>query len=116
MYHTNQLANRSQLVRNSIKRSAWRRGLPRKQQLPPTQAMWIIRGFHLSALALVVAWLALSPQARAVCQQGCDLTNQNTFLGDDALISNTTGIDNTAIGFEALFSNTTGGNNTASGG
>src|SRR2546430_16312873 len=101
MYHTNQLANRSQLVRNSIKRSAWRRGLPRKQQLPRTQAMWIIRGFHLSALALVVAWLALSPQARAVCQDGC-LSNSNTALGEDALISNTIGDDNTANGWEAL--------------
>ena len=26
-------------------------------------------------------------QARAVCQQGCDLSNGNTFLGDNALVS-----------------------------
>jgi hypothetical protein len=81
MYQSNQLMKRSQLVRNSIKRLARRRGL------------------YLSAVALVVAWLALSPQARAVCQQGCDVTHANTFLGDDALIANTTGTDNTATGF-----------------
>jgi hypothetical protein len=55
-----------------------------------------------------LAWFALVPQARALCQEGCDLSNGNTFLGDDALILNTTGLDNTAIGFDALFSNTTG--------
>jgi hypothetical protein len=97
MYQSNQLTNKSQLVRNSINRSAWRSGL------------------HLSALALVVAWLVLSPQARAVCQQGCDVTHANTFLGDDALIANTTGIDNTANGAVALYSNTTGSVNTATG-
>jgi trimeric autotransporter adhesin len=64
---------------------------------------------------LVLACLALSPQAPAVCQQGCDLTNDNTFLGDDALLNNTTGDRNTAIGFQALFSNTSGGANTATG-
>jgi Chaperone of endosialidase len=97
MYQSNQLTNKSQLVRNSINRSAWRSGL------------------HLSALALVVAWLVLSPQARAVCQQGCDVTHANTFLCDDALIANTTGTDNTATGFQALFSNMTGSFNTANG-
>src|SRR5713101_3336903 len=69
------------------------------------------RGFLLIALAL--AWLALSPQARAVCQQGC-LTNQNTVLGDDALLNNT-GTDNTANGFDALLSNSTASFNTANG-
>ncbi|PYV70137.1 MAG: hypothetical protein DMG96_32090 [Acidobacteria bacterium] len=64
-------------------------------------------------IPFVLAWLAISPQARAVCQEGC-LTNQNTVLGDDALLNNT-GVNNTAIGFEALFSNTTGGGNTATG-
>jgi len=75
--------------------------------------------------------LALSPQARAVCQDAC-LTNDNTVQGDDALINlttgsentangssalheNTTGDDNTAVGFQALFSNTTGNDNTAIG-
>ena len=71
------------------------------------------RGLLLISLAL--AWFALVPQARAVCQEGCDLSIGNTFLGDDALILNTTGLDNTAVGFNALFSNTTGSYNTANG-
>src|SRR4029077_15605436 len=55
-----------------------------------------------------------APQARAVCQQGCDLGLQNTFLGDDALLNTIRG-NNTAIGFKALFNNTTGNGNTADG-
>jgi hypothetical protein len=65
-------------------------------------------------IALTLGCFGLSPQARAVCQEGC-LTNNNTVLGDDALISVTTGFDNTALGFEALFSVTTGSANTATG-
>src|SRR6266513_2894515 len=61
-----------------------------------------------------VTCFALSPQVRAVCQDGC-LTNDNTVQGDGALISLTTGAGNTAIGFNALFSNTTGVLNTAIG-
>jgi hypothetical protein len=61
------------------------------------------------------ACFALSPQARAICQEGCDLNRDNTFLGDDALSNNTTGISNTAIGESALTSNTSGGDNTATG-
>jgi uncharacterized coiled-coil protein SlyX len=99
------------VVRTSISRPPLRRGLPRKQQLPRTQAMWIIRGFLLIPLAL--AWLALSPTAQAVCREGC--SSFNTFLGDDALTNDTTGDTNTAIGFDALFSNTTGNSNTATG-
>ena len=64
--------------------------------------------------ALALAWFALSPLARATCQDAC-LTNSNTVQGDDALISVTTGFDNTAVGFEALFSLTTGSANTATG-
>jgi Chaperone of endosialidase len=66
-------------------------------------------------IPLTLAWFALVPQARAICQEGCDLSNGNTFLGDDALMLNTSGLDNTAIGFNALFSNTTGSYNTAAG-
>jgi hypothetical protein len=65
-------------------------------------------------IVLTLGCFGVSPQARAVCQEGC-LTNQNTVLGEDALLSNTTGFDNTAIGWQALFSNTTGANNTAIG-
>src|SRR5213080_3222736 len=68
-------------------------------------------GFLLIPLAL--GCFALAPHARAVCQEGC-LTNNNTVLGDDALVNNT-GTDNMAIGFNALFSNTTGSWNTANG-
>ena len=68
-------------------------------------------GLLLIPLALIC--FALSPQARAVCQEGC-LIDQNTVLGDDALLNNT-GSYNTAVGFEALSSNTLGFANTATG-
>ena len=67
-------------------------------------------------IALTLACFALSPQARAVCQDGCDIPNLNTFLGDNALVNNTTGFSNTAIGEAALVSNSTGFQNTALGG
>jgi hypothetical protein len=63
-------------------------------------------------IALTLVCFALSPQARAVCQEGC-LTPQSTALGEDALRN--TGVANTAIGFEALFSNTSGTYNTGVG-
>ncbi len=69
----------------------------------------------LAAICLALACFLLSPQARAVCQEGCDLSNGNTFLGNDALISNTSGPQNTATGASALVSNTTGSWNTATG-
>jgi Chaperone of endosialidase len=71
-----------------------------------------LRAFLLTAS--VLGCFALAPQARAVCQEGC-LTNDNTVLGDDALLNNTTGPDNTAVGSEALEFNVTGGSNTAVG-
>jgi hypothetical protein len=70
-----------------------------------------LRAFLLISIAL--ACFALSLQARATCQEGC-LTNNNTVLGDDALVNNT-GTDNTAVGFNALINNTTGSFNTATG-
>jgi hypothetical protein len=69
-----------------------------------------LRAFLL--IPFVLGCFALSPQAQAVCQEGC--SGSNTFLGEDALISNT-GINNTAIGFDALFTNTSGNRNTAIG-
>src|SRR5690349_2875096 len=67
----------------------------------------------LFALTLGCFWPA--PQARAACREGCDLFHFNTFLGADALLSNTSGESNTAIGSGALTSNTTGFDNTADG-
>src|SRR5438477_3213371 len=87
------MKTKTSLTRNSMSRSPLRYGL------------------FFTAIAL--ACCALCPQARATCQEGC-LTNNNTVLGDDALL-NTTGTDNTAIGYQALHNNTTGFNNTATG-
>jgi uncharacterized coiled-coil protein SlyX len=106
----------TQSIRNSISSPALRRGLPRKQQLPRTKAMWIIRGFPLIPLALALAWFALSPTAQAVDPPpDGGYLNQNTAEGANALFSLTTGYENTAIGFDALLSNTTGSDNTANG-
>src|SRR6476620_9526788 len=80
---------------------------------------YIHRSLKRSALLpvlLLLVCFALSPQARAVCQQGCDRINGNTFLGDDALVNNELGGGgNTAIGETALYSNVTGYRNTATG-
>jgi len=65
-------------------------------------------------ISLTLGCFGLSPQARAVCQEGCDAIN-NTFLGEEALVNNTTGFQNTATGWLALSSNTTGTGNTATG-
>jgi Chaperone of endosialidase len=70
--------------------------------------------FALLLIPLALACIALAPQARAVCQEGCD-TSLNTFLGEDALINNTDGFRNIAIGSFALNGNTTGRYNTAVG-
>jgi hypothetical protein len=87
------------------------------------------RGFHLSALALVVSWLALAPQARAICREGCTGVG-GTFLGDDAstrhdetaigagALTNRFGVyrvANTANGANALYNNTSGNRNVAVG-
>jgi hypothetical protein len=66
-------------------------------------------------IPLALACFALSPQARAVCQEGCDTNTFNTFLGEDALINNTGGVENTAVGAFALSDNTFGVDNTAIG-
>src|SRR6266436_591561 len=73
------------------------------------------RGSLLGPLVFAVACLALAPCARATCEQGCDTTHNNTFLGNDALLANTTGTFNTATGGYALAGNTTGSSNTATG-
>jgi len=66
-------------------------------------------------IALALSCFALSPQASADCQQGCDSNYVSTFLGDGALVNSTTGTYNTAIGAQALSGNTTGFQNTANG-
>ena len=65
----------------------------------------------LIALTLGCFWL--SPQARAVCMDGCG-SNFSTFLGENALANNS-GFNNTALGNGALSNNTIGGGNTATG-
>ena len=78
--------------------------------------MWFIRGFLLLALALVLAWFALLPAARAVSPApDGGYPGGNTALGDNALLNLTSGRDNTAIGFDALMNNTTGSGNIALG-
>ena len=69
---------------------------------------------RLALLQISVACFALSPEARATCQEDC-LANENTALGEDALINLTTGYHNTGVGFEALSADTTGWENTAVG-
>src|SRR5438874_2039234 len=72
-----------------------------------------LRSFLL--IPFVLACFGFFPRVQANCQEGCDTVNANTFLGDDALVNNTTGGGNTATGFEALENNITGNDNTADG-
>jgi hypothetical protein len=89
------MKTKTSLIRNSMNRS-------------PLRCSFLL-------IALMLACFGLSPQAQALCQEGC-FGNRNTALGDDALSNNTTfGENNTAIGFHALFSNTSGDDNTAVG-
>ena len=75
-----------------------------------------IKHSPLRFVPFMLACFALAPQAHAVCQEGCDSSLFNAFLGDDALIANTTGSGNTALGWRSLFSNIDGSFNTAVGG
>jgi len=70
----------------------------------------------LVLVALFVACFAFLPAAEAACQDGCNSSLFNTFQGDDALISNTTGAGNTALGWRSLFLDSTGSFNTGVGG
>jgi hypothetical protein len=71
------------------------------------------RAFFL--IPLVLACFGLLPTVRATCQQGCNTVLNNTFLGDNALVNDTSGSFNTATGADALQQNTTGTANTATG-
>jgi hypothetical protein len=64
-------------------------------------------------ILFALASTLLTPQARAECREGC--SSAGTYLGEEALSSNTTGYENTAIGANALKSNTSGFSNTALG-
>jgi hypothetical protein len=66
-------------------------------------------------IPVAFAYFALSPQARATCQDGCNINTGSTFLGEDALVNNGSGTSNTAIGGFALTNNTGGAANTAIG-
>src|SRR5260370_37969260 len=69
-------------------------------------------------VALVLAWFAVSPGARAQLPPPTPdggYPNGNTAEGSFALFNLTTGFSNTATGNDALFNNTTGHNNTANG-
>src|SRR6266436_4642659 len=86
------------LTRNSINRSPLRRGV------------------LLIALVIALAWLALSPTARAVSPPpDGGYPNNNTAEGENALFSLTIGNNNTAVGFHALFNHSQGPDNTAIG-
>jgi hypothetical protein len=107
---------KTQNSRNPIDRSPLRSGLPRKQQVPRTQAMGIIRGLLFIALAL--GYFALSPAPNAFgvvpAPDGC-YPNFTTAEGCDTLNSLTTGAGNTGVGWRSLFLNSTASFNTALG-
>ena len=67
-------------------------------------------------VTIVLACFAFLPGAQAICNEGCDSSLFNAFLGDDALSSNTIGTGNTAIGWRSLFSNTDASFSTGIGG
>src|SRR5438045_9166093 len=69
---------------------------------------------RLGFVLIPLACFALSPPARATCREGCS-SNDNTFLGEEALGSNTTGSRKTAVGFNALLVSTITNVSTASG-
>ncbi len=76
-------------------------------------------GFLLIVLALTLASFAVSPAARAFCNDGCDLTFLNTFLGEETLGGSgcelDCGVRDTAVGFHALRIGNSGSDNTATG-
>src|SRR5262249_10579700 len=70
---------------------------------------------HAPSHSVRVRLLCAFAASGSGCQQGCDPGNANTFLGDDALVNNTTGLTNVAVDALALLGNTTGFFNTAIG-
>jgi uncharacterized coiled-coil protein SlyX len=75
---------------------------------------------HVSLRCLLVpltlACFGLSPMAQAVTTDPSDyFPGANTAVGQQALLSLTTGVWNTALGYQALYHDTTGHSNTATG-
>jgi hypothetical protein len=70
---------------------------------------------RLFSMTFAFLCVTISQQARAVCQEGCDLTNGDTFFGQDALPNDSQGQRNTATGAGALHGNWRGERNTANG-
>jgi len=66
------------------------------------------------SLAIALCWFALSPPLKAQCPSACG-GGGNTAVGNNALISVTTGINNTALGTGALTADTGGDYNVAVG-
>jgi hypothetical protein len=102
-------------IPNSIgRRLPVRRGLPHKERLPRTQAMWIIRGLLL--IPLLLACFALSQTAQAVSPPpDGGYPGNNTAEGTNALLNLTSGANNTAVGTNALLHDTSGGYNVGVG-
>jgi hypothetical protein len=63
-------------------------------------------------LSTTVATFSLAPLIYGQCPQICD-GNENTALGQSALVNNLTGMNNTAIGFQALQNSNANGNTAA---
>ena len=81
---------------------------------PCAQQRSLCTSRSLSAfLSLALACWGATPAAQADCREGC--SGDNTFLGEEALGSNTTGTQNAAMGSGALENNTSGFDNTATG-
>jgi hypothetical protein len=85
-----------------------------RNKIPALRTLLCQALFRRGLFFVALACLSLSPEARAVCQEGC-LSEGNTVLGEDALISLTIGVANTATGDLALKYTTTGNDNTATG-
>jgi len=91
-------------------------GHMKKTTLPLKHSMHRVPCRLALLIPLALACFAFLPGAQAICNEGCDSSLFNAFLGDDALSSNTIGTGNTAIGWRSLFSNTGSSFNTGVGG
>lgn len=79
----------------------------------PCNTLKPVRRFKASILT--TSLVAVLIMTHADTSEAGNEIGSNTWFGEKAFISHTTGIDNSAFGFHALFSNTTGSGNTATG-